>query len=373
MQGQISFPRHTINVASSSLGKDLKNYVYFSNDTRGTVGRAVKINPDLFAPFLAMVDPSSFQGRNIIKAITDLRATAGHLNSQANARNSFEYRLTIENVAVRYRVCSEEIGSKGTVYITQIDLSGTSADRSGMYAVQIGRGSAQYSDYTSAKFSHSTVYLNGSDTAKLDRAAHKATERSKSGSCMLVYSNLNALGSSGAWKASQTESGNAKNLTAKLTEALELNAGDQKEWIAEGEGAALLLEAIVNTRGDARKDLNYQKNKFSNYKFKIYNPVANTSKLLELLRKKDAELTEQVIVYDNPGRAALVSASANHTQINQTLSRLGSRMDYNRAVTQKFNSAIKGSLVASFNAAKTTGNTGVSFIQAVAQASKAFK
>lgn len=373
MQGQISFPRHAINVASSSLGKDLKNYVYFSNDTRGTVGRAVKINPDLFAPFLAMVDPSSFQGRNIIKAITDLRATAGHLNSQANARNSFEYRLTIENVAVRYRVCSEEIGAKGTVYITQIEYNGRSKDKAGIYSVQnvLGRRNAEQTN--SSKFAQSTVYINGADCEVLDKASAKASERSRSGSCLLVFSNSDSFNSSSTWKVSHCSAGRKNYLVAKLTQALELNAGDKKEWIAEGEGAALLLEAIKDARGDARKDLSYQNNKFSNYKFKIYNPVADTPKLLDLLRKKNAVITEQVIVYDSPNRAALVSAAANFSQINQKLSHLGTLPDFNKTVSKKFNDSVKGPAVAGYNAAKPTPNSTTSFVQAINQANGAFR
>lgn len=373
MQGQISFPRHAINVASSSLGKDLKNYVYFSNDTRGTVGRAVKINPDLFAPFLAMVDPSSFQGRNIIKAITDLRATAGHLNSQANARNSFEYRLTIENVAVRYRVCSEEIGAKGTVYITQITLGGASLDKSGLYTINRASGRSIPAEQNSTKFSSSAIYLNGSTHTRVQDAANAATLRSPQGGCLLAFSNAEVQGDIDIWKKSQTTSTKSASMLAKITEALELNAGAKKEWIAEGEGVALLLEAVKNARGNSRKDLNYEKHQFSNYKFRLFNPVGDTSTLLTILRQKKAELPEKVITYDAPSRAAKVSGIANHYRLNQRLATLGSRLEYNQTITKNFNSSISPSAVGAYNSAKVGNSQAGSFVQAITLASQAIK
>lgn len=372
MQGQISFPRHAINVASSSLGKDLKNYVYFSNDTRGTVGRAVKINPDLFAPFLAMVDPSSFQGRNIIKAITDLRATAGHLNSQANARNSFEYRLTIENVAVRYRVCSEEIGAKGTVYITQITPGGKATHKSGLYSISTASRRAQVTEHSPSKIPHSTIYLNGTGQTTTDEAADQALSRASQGSCLLAFSNCETQGEANIWKTSQSGTTNSNAMIAKLTEALEVNAGDKKEWIAEGEGVGILLEAIKNARGNSRKDLNYEKHQFSNYKFKLFNPVGDTSTLLTILRQKKAEFPEKLITYDSSNRAAKISAAAQHFQINQRLASLGSRADYNKAATQSFNKATSTSTSA-YNAAKPSGGQGSTFLQSISQASRAIK
>ncbi len=371
MQGPLQ-PRHTVGISSSTLSKDRKNFVFFSNETKGAFGRAVKIDVSLFPAFLALVDPATYSGGQVVRAIVNLRSTARQMGSQANAFNAFEYLMTAGNVAIRYRVSSEGENDKGTVYITRVSSNFSSNGKSGFYSVAGLRGTVKVDPYEGQKFSSSAIYLNGtsgSGDSGLRETAELATSRCQQSSCLMMYSNGDVVNDLGVWKPTASASRERKQMVSRVREALELNAGEKKQWVAEGEGAALLLEAVTQATGNSRQDLNYEKHQFSNYQFKVINPVGDTSKLLGLLRQKKANISEQALTYDNPGRAATVSALAQYGQMTQRLGTLGTRPEFNQAVTKRFKQAI-GSKVANYKAGSGSGGT---FYEAVARTSKALK
>lgn len=374
MQGQIA-PRQIAGVSSSSLSKDFKNFVFFSPETRGALGRPVKIDPQLFAPFLSLVDPATYAGSQVIRTLVNLRASARHLNSQANAFNSFEYLITTGNVAVRYRVCSEGSDDKGTVYITKVNSNYSSSAKSGFYTVSEA-GRLAIKEHENTKFGHHTAYINGSSqdgSASFQQIAQDAIDNTSAGGCLLVYSSGSVINDLGIWKASPQSGWQKKLMVDRLKEALELNAGDKKEWIAEGEGASLLMEAISQATGNPRKDLSYEKYQFSNYQFKILNPVGDTTKLLSLLRQKKANLAEKTLTYDKPGRSAKISALSQFSQITQRLSTLGSRSEFNQAITGRFKQAMGGK-VGDYRANSVgTSSSNSTFSEAITRASKILK
>src|SRR5690606_39016735 len=91
----------------------MKDYVYFSDNTKGQTGKAVRIKIDLFPRFAALVDPSTHKGQTIIRKIENLRMVNGaSAGVYSNANCAFRYMLQLSNMKVFYTVLDGPVGKE---------------------------------------------------------------------------------------------------------------------------------------------------------------------------------------------------------------------------------------------------------------------
>jgi len=302
-------PAHTRNNSNSFIRpEEEKKYIYFSVFTKSESGRHVKIKPDLMLPFLYAVKPGTHEGESTIHQIENLKKTAGILNNSQNACNAFDHMIKIMNLQVYYRVES------GCVYITNLKVihKGDKSD-AGLYQVtkQYGktRASKIKNDRLIADDKREQVFINGAVT-NLDTAADAAIEQhtdEKSRLC-LFYNPSAIVNELGMWK-SGSQSKLSKTTADKLAKILMQNKS--AFWNVEGEGAALLNEALKSVTSDLNKQT-----------FRLLNPVAETPELINRLVDKKAKHESEVISIKNQSRSANIAMMTHSDKLAESIGKI---------------------------------------------------
>jgi len=299
-------PAHTKNNSNSFIRpEEEKKYIYFSVFTKSESGRHVKIKSDLMLPFLYAVKPGTHEGDSTIHQIENLKQTAGILNNSQNACNAFDHMIKIMNLQVFYRVES------GCVYITNLKVV-HKGDKSeaGLYQVTEQYGKTRTSkiknDRLIADDRREQVFINGTVTS-LDTAADAALEQhndEKSRLC-LFYNPSAIVNELGMWK-SKSQSKLSRTAASKLSKVLMQNK--KTTWNVEGEGAALLNEALKSVTSDLNKQT-----------FRLINPVADTPELITRLVDKKAKHSSEAVSLTNQSRSANIAMMTHSDKLAESI------------------------------------------------------
>ncbi len=304
-----------------ALKRDLDNYIYFSHITTGTSGRAVKIHKDVFLPFFCAVNPDTHEGQSVIRQIEQLRITPGHTSTGKNCsptrakilqkiNDTFQYSISTKNIQLFYRLDQAAGDTSPVVYIYQIRTNHTDAQEApGLYAKDTIYGSRNTSTtkMKGRSVDGKTVYINGLSDNVNSAMRDAEYETGSDMNLALFYTPATVCNDLGTWN-SQENTYVTRLAVEELTEVLKHNQKASKgiNWIIEGEGCAVLNNALKNFAGD-----------LSNHNFKLINPKTNTPKLIENINKKKGALTGDFFNYSSSEAALIGMASHKEALIKQ--------------------------------------------------------
>lgn len=307
----ITLPKPSIGPSTTVITpQQAQKFVYFSAQTQGSVGRPVKIDPQLLPHFLCLVDPSSHQGQAVIRHIESLRAKAGTGDSFQNANRAFDFMDHIGNVRVHYKMMQAEVGEPVGVYITDIrpGYRGDSAE-SGLYSA---RGMGANISITKSKdtlVSSSKASINGA-AGDLTDAAEKVLKASKETSTALFYNPAQTINDMGCWFKPSKQGLHARVAAERLAAVLhttETKGSGTVSWQVHGEGAQLLAKALETVPSNLTR-----------HRFQFLNPVGDMQALLGNIKRKKAELAESVVNYDLSS-GAMISFLAQRGALANTI------------------------------------------------------
>ena len=264
---------------------DAKNFVFFSPLTKGGSGKPVKINAGLLPKFLSLVDPRTHDGRAIIQHIQGLAAKAGHGGSLQNMNNAFEHMDRVRHVLIIYKIVQLDTNSPMGVYVTDI-RHGDPGDKikPGLYNVSQSMGTSNINGH---KLSGTKVAING-QVGSLNDAAKRALAMTASTSVALFYNPSVVINELGVWSSTSKRANQAMLATDTLAKVLTANQNRDNtlEWYVEGEGTALLQNALAKVSGELGK-----------FRFQFIDPVGDTTATLNLLKGKKAQLASDVVKF----------------------------------------------------------------------------
>ena len=266
---------------------DMKKYVIFSEHTKGTTGKVVRIKADLLTRFLAIVDPQvAFNPVApkdfIIRQIESLRHAAGSANGSINNVNSaFRYIHSVKGMNVYYSILNESGGSNSpAVFITDVrPSSGDRIGKAGLYSYSQTRN--RYAEEKeSADLSGKSVFIAG-QSEDIAGSYEKAKSLNLTPHA-IFYCPANVVNELGVWR-SPGQSLQTQDAVTKLSQHMQNNAKKKVFWVAEGEGAALAEQALSEVRGVLPEQ-----------KMRVIDPVADTPKLLQKLKEKQMKIGSDV-------------------------------------------------------------------------------
>lgn len=303
----------------ASLGE----FIFFSPLTLGNnSGRAVKISKNLFFPFFLAVDPDTHDGQVIIRQIENLRTTKSlsldtsnqlqtspHAGQRDKFKASTEFRLVVKEVEIYYRVSQEQGDKSPSIYITQVRSRNRDATaRPGLYVLKAGIGNIkQIQKREKRSLGGTKVLINGA-SQDLDGAMKNALRVTGDTSAQLFYSP-----ESNNFAMLQAQNSNyGKSTIAELAAVITDNESPNSpiSWYVEGEGAAVLAEALKQVKTTLHKQ-----------EFRFINPIGNTAKLLQTLTDKKATLTNNVLSYEQ-NAGALQSLSSQRDQLQEAAQKM---------------------------------------------------
>ena len=254
---------------------DMKDYVYFSENTKGIFGKAVKIKVDLFPRFAALVDPKTHAGQTVIRQIENLRMLNGASPGvHANVNSAFRFMLTTTNMKVFYAVLDGDQGRK-EIFIGDIkadfDSSGNDA---GLYVFDTF--SNKYKKHKQVFLHDKTVYING-NSGNLEKTleyAQQQTETSK-GNLALFYVPGNVVNGLGVW-GSTSQSLSVKSAMSLLSDIIKFNREKRVIWVSEAEGADVFLNALTDVTGSLK-----------GHSYRLIDPITDTVSLLANMKAKE--------------------------------------------------------------------------------------
>lgn len=254
----------------------MQDYVYFSDNTKGHTGKAVKIKIDLFPRFAALVDPKTHTGQTVIRQIENLRMTNGATSGvHANINSAFRFMLKVENMQVFYAVLDGEEQGKKEVFIGDIKAQFEEGnEKAGLHVFDAL--SRRYKSYKQTNLDGKLVYLNGQEKS-FDAALRSAQSRVPSSDANLAvfYVPGKVVNDLGVW-SSVTASQLVKETVNLLRDAMKFNQGKKVGWIAEAEGAEVFSSALDEIKGS-----------LTGHRFRLIDPITNTPMLLEKLKVKE--------------------------------------------------------------------------------------
>lgn len=292
---------------SSTLvtAKDAKKFVFFSPLTKGNCGRPIKINASLLPQFISLVDPKSHDGQTIIRHIQGLRATAGQGGSYQNMNNAFEHMERVKHVQICYKILQVDANSPVGVYITDL-RSAYAGDgkKAGLYSVTQAGRMTDVKEVSGLTISGANIVING-NCAGTSAAGANALNLTSTSSTALFYNPSHVVNELGLWSNPTKHANNAQLAAGTLADILMKNQNrtSSLNWHIEGEGAALLVQALSKVTGE-----------LSNQKFRFIDPVGDTTTTINLLKGKKAQLTSDVVSYSGK-RAATVSLLSQRTKL----------------------------------------------------------
>jgi len=327
------------------LKHELGNYIYFSPLTTGATGRAVKIHKDLLLPFFFAVNSKTYDGQLAIRQIEQLRTTPklnvppafrkpskSHIRQLKSVYDTFQHVLMLKNLQVYYRVEQQAGDVSPVVYISQVRSTYEDAnDAPGLYArkIQFSRQAGDLKKMKSRTVDGRTVFINGqSDSVKSVMKQAELIIGSRE-NLAIFYSPASVCNDLGVWNSpGQTlRTGIAiKELIAVIQH--NRSAKNGINWIVEGEGCALLSNALESVSGDLK-----------NHSFKIVNPKTDTPKLLQSITKKKGHLTGEFFDYSRSPTALAAIAKHKEALIKQ-IGLLPEAKSYDKITRQKLISQI---------------------------------
>lgn len=379
---------------SLSTPHDVSEYLYFSSNTKGLSGSPVKIKADLFVDFFCNVDTETHDGQCIIRDIESLKIFGKTLgqgaqvsvpakNESASHRNrlqkvtqtlgvlsfnqstSPEKTFTTKNVKVFFRILQNTGDAYPTVYISDIRVMKRGRDNTGgLYeyaSTQFGLGLAKSK---SKDLDGKVVYISAaSDSAQsaMDNAV-AATNKSRP---TLFFSPAQISAEIGLFKRPRLTSA-TRDLINALSELLQQNQRRSVEWYVEGEGAAVLSEALTKVPGT-----------FEKHSFKFINARFNLAKLIADLEQRKAQLKGEFLDYTRD-QTALLAIAQHATEITDRLKRLPVQNGYDR-ITRRYlvdyfvALGQNGNATALLEKAKSVKGANTTFIDAITLSRKGFR
>ncbi|MES2822662.1 MAG: hypothetical protein V4732_03600 [Pseudomonadota bacterium] len=292
--------------------KDAKKFVFFSPLTKGNCGRPIKIKASLLPQFISLVDPKSHDGQTIIRHIQGLRATAGQGGSYQNMNNAFEHMERVKHVQICYKILQVDANSPVGVYITDL-RSAYAGDgkKAGLYSVGKVGSNLTIKDTLGLAISGANIVINGSCSSN-EHASENALKLTSTSSTVLFYNPSHVVNELGFWSNPTKHANNAQLAASTLAEVLMKNQNrtSSLNWHIEGEGAALLVQALSKVTGE-----------LSNQKFRFIDPVGDTTTTINLLKGKKAQLASDVVSYSGK-RAAAISLLGQRNKLANTIKSL---------------------------------------------------
>ncbi len=294
---------------------DMKKYVIFSEHTKGTTGKVVRIKAELFTRFASIVDAATHNGQMTIRQIEALRHASGAAQgSVTNINSAFRYMHKVKDMHVYYSVLNESGGSNKTaVFITDVkpDFGETNSE-AGLYSYKsvtrkFGR------EKSSADLTEKSIFISGSQQ-NLQSSLDAATQRGVKADA-IFYSPSDVSNDLGAWRTIG-QSQRTQAAISELAKVFQNNAKKRVYWAAEGEGAGLVEQAMDEVLG-----------KLEAHRMRLIDPVADTPSLLQKLKAKEVKIGgggEDVapITYTGERRAAQITLTSHARQLLQELAQL---------------------------------------------------
>lgn len=286
----------------------MKDYVYFSDNTKGINGKAVKIKIDLFPQFAALVDPKTHVGQTIIRQIENLRLTnSGSPGVHVNVNCAFRFMLKTPNMKIFYAVLDGATGKEVFIGDIRADFD-KGNDKAGLYTMDAYTNKLKWCKQ--ADLSQKAIYVNGQcDGLAL---ALKAA-RSRIGSYIdmaLFYIPSAVINDLGVWNAAPT-SQRVQNVTSLLADVIKFNAKNKVYWVLEAEGSDAFSNALDKVNGPV-----------TGHRFNVIDPLTDTPLLLKKLAEKEIRPTidEQAPVrYTGENRATNISMESHRQAIINAL------------------------------------------------------
>ncbi len=330
--------------------KTLDQFIYFSPITMGgSSGRSVKISKALFLPFFCAVDPNTHDGQAIIRQIENLRTTctiargetgsnyannpkqsSQHIACLGKLNDGFSQVLIVKNLHVHYRI-SQESGDKcPTIYITQVKaINRDAGSLPGLYELKTSlRGSVLPEQMKNKQVDGKKVYINGASQTVKD-AMMQAQYATSDKNTILFYSPASVSDDFGMWQ-SKALSHATKNTINELVNVFKENQNRGVSWYVEGEGTALLSEALKRIPGELNK-----------HQFRFVNPIGNTSKVLQILTTKKAILEGDFFSYHH-NATALFSISKQKDKLMSAMGKLPAGKNYDKITRSYIMKSIEG-------------------------------
>lgn len=297
-------PSHVYSARRTHLSSsDMKEFVFFSEQTKGGTGKAVRIKIDLFVKFASLIDPGNEDGRVTIRQIESLRNSAGVSSGSLNNVNSaFKYMHKVKNMLVYYSILNDAEGTKKqAVFITDIrpGFAGRES-KTGLYSVDSFDGGV--SPEKSTDLSDKNVYVSGNtrNILEAEEYAHKRMANVDA----IFYSSQDVINDLGVWTRSG-QSQHTKRAVNELARLFQLNSDKHVFWAAEGEGVSMVNHALDETSS-----------KFDKHAIRLIDPVADTPKLLQKIKSKgmkvgggydpDKEMGPSPVTYTGERRASQI-------------------------------------------------------------------
>ena len=310
-------PSHVPSAARTHLTHaQLREYVIFSEATRGLSGKPVRIRVDLFLRFASLVDPKTHEGQTTIRQIENLRNAAGGGGSLSNASSSFKHMALLNNMQVFYSILDDvELGKK-SVFISDIKPeSGEIKDLIGLYAFNTSAGKYKQA-IKPIDLTEKSVYISGNN-GSLKNAISSANTRLDTSvkDKVIFFSPSDVINALGIWKKPGQAS---RNQTAQkeLAKHMQFNANKRVYWVAEGEGAALVNDTVPQLTGT-----------FPHFRMRFVNPITDTPSLIQRLKAKEIKVgggneDTSPITYTGDNRPAQIMLGAHAAALIAELSRL---------------------------------------------------
>lgn len=363
--------------------KDIDGYVFFSDRTKGSSGKPVKIHVSLFMDFLSAVDTESHDGRAVAFDIEGLKnsAKANSITPLPQPRNSggtkhesvlarlrninnimagkSECSLITKNVRIYYHVHQKDGDKCPTVYISEIQaISGSNTKTGGLHEKQQSRGRSNIRKVDSINLEGRTLFVSRAMTNTND-AMREAQYLTDTHNPALFFNPPSVTDDLGIWKQPRlTQS--TKNLVNELERTIKENQKKKVNWIVQGEGAAVLAQALKNVSGS-----------LESHNFKFNNPRANLPKLLQSLSQKRASLNGEFITH-SCDRTSLLAIASQRQELVAEIGGLAAPQGFDnisrRYLVDRINNLGRGNKIIAQQQSLRSGST--TFIAAVNSANR---
>lgn len=320
---------------SSSI-QDSDGYVFFSKNTVGTVGRPVKVHLSLVVHFINFVDPKSQEGMSIIRDIENLRsdpranhpgalipkprprntssgAAADKYNKHVTRVNSArtalcaisEYSMVSKNLRLFFYIEQKESDQYPTVYVSRIQSINRASNYLGGFYENRGSTNIKFTKVDECNLDNQICFVTRASTLEPKDALKSAKELLGQPNVTIFYNPIKVASEFVALKQNRLSTDTQESIK-ELEHNIKLNQKKSVSWILDGEGAAVMANALKNVPGT-----------LETHSFKFTNARANLPQLIQDLSKKKANLSGEFISYYGDRVALLAIAHQNEKLIQQ--------------------------------------------------------
>ncbi|WP_019602494.1 hypothetical protein [Teredinibacter turnerae] len=350
---------------------DIGGYIYFSPLSRGASGKPVKIHTNLFVDLFCAINPNTNEGQTIIRDIESLRAkmatdslpkpamgpldcprdSARHREQLNRARKlqrammedqhmRRERVLTTRNARIYYHINQQPGDRVSTVYISEVQVVGTSDHEGGLYELKRGRRGVELQKTSNSVLSDRDVFLTGSSDNP--KEAHREATILNNSTNSLVFFVPQTIGSQFRIGKTSRMNSDAKSLTKELTRLLRENQDNRVSWLVEGKGLGLLKSALNNLNGSLSK-----------HRFKFTDAQGKLGDVIQKLSQLNATLDGEFISYSG-NRPALLTFTLQKNKILDQLDKLPASIGYEK-ITRRYLKEQIGALSEISSAKNTAG------------------